>query len=217
MKRLGLFFFGCAVILAACSNEDEIPGQVIIYKEYLIDAYIEPETLEMYESDGALWLKMKGSEYATWSTGAAYQEFLRQAALHGGRLDREISIAPDIYYLGRAGYFCYAEDFESIDLTCDQPWDDTHPAGSSLNEFAYIAYCTFAPFVRSGNTGYGVVEEVKRLDQIGEKDLDMVTHGMLRVRINFKEPPQVRQVYTLTLTTESGRTMTADWVYEPSE
>ena len=220
-SKQGLFLFLLGIlVLGGCSDDEEIPGRAIIYKEYLIDAYIVPEKITTRGEYYALNLSIDGPVYATWSTGADYSEFLRLAALHGGRIDREIEVAIDVCYVYSAGYggayVSYAEDFASIDVTCDQPLDETHPAGSSLKEYCTVIFSTFAPFVRAGNSGHGVVEEVKKLDALAEGDLDMIAYGTLSIVIP-RERFSVPCTYTITFTTKSGRKLSVDWMREAVE
>ncbi|WP_418983057.1 hypothetical protein [Alistipes sp.] len=70
----------------------------------MIDAYIQPLKLTALREYDSLWLAMDGPVYATWSTGADYSEFLRLAALHGGRIDRELSIQLEVYYIYPIGF-----------------------------------------------------------------------------------------------------------------
>lgn len=67
--------------------------------------------------------------------------------------------------------------------------------------------------VRAGNTGYEVVEELKKLDALAEGDLDMIAYGTLRVRLPEKRF-SVPCTYTVTLTTKSGRPLSVDWKRE---
>lgn len=205
----GIFAF------SGCSNDQENPGKGLRteYKEYLIDVYVVPERLRVTGVTETVYFWMGGSNYGYWQKGDDLAEFLRLAALHGGRIDREVTLYPEYSYFAMGAYACYSEDFASIDVTCDQPFDETHPVGSSLNEFFTVAFSTFAPYVRNGNSGPEVVRVEKRMDTLEEGDLDMIVFGTLRVEMvsveQFSEPFQ----FTMTLTTKSGRPLSVSWPY----
>lgn len=216
MKRLFYLLAACAAFLAGCEDEKELPDATMVYKEYLIDAYIAPERLHIWDPrSGELWLTMTGPEYAVWSTGAAYEEFLRLASLHGGRIDREIEVDPFLYSsYGKGGFACYTESFASVEITCDQAVDEAHPAGSSLNDLCFFGCYTYAPFIRSGNTGHEIFDIWKPMDQITQEDMTMIAYCGMRIWLRFVLKPGF--TCTVTLTTASGRTLTAQCFREPT-
>lgn len=216
MKRLFFLLAVCAAFLAGCEEVPDDPGAMIVYKEYLIDAYIAPERLHIQDPrSGELWLTMTGPEYAVWSAGAAYEEFLRLAALHGGRIDRKIEVNRELHhYNGHSAYACYTEPFASVDITCDQAVDEAHPAGSSLNDLCFFGCYTYAPFIRNGNTGHEIFPIWKPMDQITQEDMTMIAYCGMRIWLRFALKPGF--TCTVTLTTASGRTLTAQCFREPT-
>lgn len=215
MKKMLAVLLCGILVFSGCSEVPDDPGKVpdTMYKEYLIDVYVVPEQLTLVGVSNEVYFSITGSQYAYWHKGAKLAEFLRLAALHGGRIDREVTLFPEYYWFANGDYACYSEDFASINVTCDEPWDETHPVGSSLNEFFTVTFSTFAPYVRNGNSGPEVVRVEKRMDTLEEGDLDMIVFGTLRVEMvsvkHFPEPFQ----FTMTLTTKSGQPLSVSWSY----
>lgn len=195
MKNILFVLLGGLFFMAGCDN-DSVVGKVhYVYKDYLIDAYISVDELHVNSRQQSLpEIYFSGTVYRSDAQDVAErEEFERLAALHGGRVDREIAIPETYNYDMKLGLFVtYAEDFLSVDVSCDQDWNATHPAGSSLNDVFILSFYSFAPFIYNGNSGYALTEIAKRADEFVEGDLDMLAHRNIRIYSTGRpNPPPV--------------------------
>ncbi len=66
-----------------------------------------------------------------------------------------------------------AEPLGSVSLTCEEPWDDAHPAGASLADIACVTAFTAMPYISGGYQRYDWWgnEQSDRFMAMQEKDL----------------------------------------------
>lgn len=122
----------------------------------------------------------------------------------------DTSYNKDIYYYMGAGYNeSYICDIESINITAETDWDDSHPAGTLLNDLVKINGHSYFDYIKNGYADY--------LDQMFEYTLtDINKNGIyclafgIRLRIQFSSLPDNRPIKLhLSVKTSNGDLLTS--------
>ena len=107
----------------------------------------------------------------------------------------------------------------SIDIVSNADYDETHPAGTSLNDITLFTTFSPYPFIKNGYTGKKFVKNKKTLDKYTQDDFKLIfcvaeapiysyidedNYGCL----SFTTEPTVNKEHTLTITIKDdyGRT-----------
>lgn len=208
MKKLLLLLCTTGFLFSGCDKSEEY-GESKPYRTYLLESYIYPEQLQIRFVNSWKFV-FTGKEYSLNSPDPADRmEYLRLAEKHGGRVDRKIG-----WYLW-ASFVGLAEEISSIDVRADFAWDDKHSAGSSLNDICIIYGYSCANFLRTGNAALGSCPIEFKLKDLKAGDLFAVIGDSLR--LGCPSPAtgydSDGQKMTITITTESGRTITGSYQF----
>lgn len=171
MKKI-LFIAVCAAVLCGCGKENnenktQIPHFICCYENVALVA-----EWECYEPDHiVLCVKTRGKYEHYCHVGANLEKFKELAERHG-----------DLNYKGGFHYGKYdfyyisdelsgssdskpevllSKDFEAVNIVADKDWDDTHPAGASLNDLFEFSVDNCYKYIENGYTG---VQEYKEED-----------------------------------------------------
>lgn len=97
-------------------------------------------------------------------------------------------------------------ELTDIAITCDNAWDDSHPAGSSLNDIFDITYCSFYPFINNNynkkyleeDSEYEARAITKPLSELRDYDLKLLSISRL-FSLTPKSLPQTPGLYDMKI------------------
>ncbi len=93
----------------------------------------------------------------------------------------------------------YYPDILSIDFVSDADFDETHPAGTSLNDYLLITYTNAYEYVSSGYSSEKPREQTKLLSEIESQDLLLLLSSFT---LSFIKTPEIEMKHTLTVKVE---------------
>lgn len=199
--------------LAGCSssdkNDDNDTGTYRIYKEHLVDAYIEAEKMNVQRlNETTLGIYFSGARYSITGDASEVGKFKELAVKHNDDFRGYITVDFG-YTLGN--YVSYAENFSKIEISSNIPWDENHPAGSSLNDLCYFMVYSFAPTLKGDIASGGLTYIRKHADELTVANMELLEDGSLKLGFpDMQEYLSKSQIITISLTTETGRIFTAD-------
>lgn len=248
-----------AFVLSGCEKKDEGPFTRYFFSDYLIVRYVEGDLKLAEEYSPGYTQDAPVTFYACWDVTEQYispdlsdpeksdspypaentEGFLALAARNGDEPAERKNVGISISTIYR-DFSVLADDFVSVSLTCNEAWDEAHPAGSSLNDLVRIELSSAWPLLHSGESGSDRVTDPDagafscRLSELPAEALRTVflwkyfeNHSRsenLCMRLTFEEAVpfsvefmQPRRL-TLTLTTADGRTKSASLdLVDPSQ
>ena len=119
---------------------------------------------------------------------------------------------------GMPGIIAYTPDIVSIDVCCEDDFDASHPAGSSINEYIKIAYRHAGDYIASGykDPPYPDLRRQKRqLSEITPEDLKV----LLSAELLFVTKPEKTGIHSLkiVLKTADGKEYSDTFRYDFSK
>ena len=126
----------------------------------------------------------------------------------------DTSYNKDIYYYMGAGYNeSYICDIESINITAETDWDDSHPAGTLLNDLVKINGHSYFDYIKNGYSDYrGQIFE-HPLSDINKNGIKCLAYRV-GLGIQFSSLPDNRPVKLhLSVKTSNGDLLTSDINY----
>lgn len=234
-KTISLILFATSlVVLAGCPKPEPIPDIIVgvdpppgpydnpqVSSKSFVGAYINLDSIYIdgpleYWPEIYIWpiYNYTGKKYSLFSSGEDKLIYQSLAAKHG-----------DTTYTGTTGYLPSRDlkdtvfdatattvDVVSIDVRSDADWDDSHPQGTSLNEFIRLARNSLREFIDSnynedfhpfyGRTGY-------TLSRTGPHEYDlMFSRSYGDPDLRFRSRPLINSIHNLTVTIrlDDGRT-----------
>ena len=196
MKNLVFSIAAACIICTSCSKQEESRPCV----QHYIPTYVKGEYVlsPLYANKGIslslnnVKLLSSPDKYP----GIKAEEYLSIAERNG-----------DMSYNRPADYdwdfrMAYADNFRSLHLTSDTDWDETHPAGTPLDDLIRIEASSYAAYILNGYQGDEKNIIAKRLDQIAPDELQVVHfHGFYtNPDFYFLTDPVTHGPHTLTLT-----------------
>lgn len=196
-------------LISGCSSDNSgFTGTHLIYKEYLVDAYVKAEGMNVnLLNDVTIGIFFSGPEYSIISDNASdVAKFKELAVIHKDNFQKELAV--DFSY-SVGDYISYAENFNKIEVSSSISWDAEHPAGSSLGDLCYLVAYSFAPTL-NGNVSAGGLTYIRKLiDELSEEDLKLLMAGSIQLgffgQMSFMLQPQT---ITITVWLESGAKFT---------
>lgn len=166
-------------LMYSCMMDEEFEYSTSCVKYYNL---IEPALVVKYEKSGgqdqnAKTIKVFGKVVQTvtnQSEGEDKSLFDKLCVEHG-----DVSFNRHFTLLGYSGFSCYYPDFSSINISCEQDYDASHPAGSSLNDLFQIYCSALYNWVQNGyvNQPDAHPDKTSRpLSNITENDIKMLAH-----------------------------------------
>ena len=191
------------------SENNNDTGTYRIYKEYLVDAYLEVEKMYVRQLNATtLELYFSGKKYGITSENASeVAKFKELAVKHYDDFSDYITV--DFGYTV-GNYVSYAENFTGIEIRSSISWGERHPAASTLNDLCYFTAYSFAPTLKDHAKG-GLTHIRKHADELTAADMELLQDGFLR--LDFSDGNSrlsEAQVITISLSTLSGRVLRAD-------
>lgn len=251
-------FLAGAFVLSGCEKKDEGPSTRYFFSDYLIVRYVEGDLKLAEEYSPGYTQDAPVTFYACWDVTEQYlspdlsdpeksdspypaentEGFLALAGRNGDEPAERKNVGVSISTIYR-DFSVLADDFVSVSLTCNEAWDEAHPAGSSLNDLVRIELRSAWPLLHSEESGAVTDPETAgtfscRLSELPAEALrtiflwkPFVNHSRsenLCMRLTFEEAVpftvefmQPRRL-TLTLTTADGRTKSASLdLVDPSQ
>ena len=199
---LGLILYGCS------SHED-------IWTDSYIERYDEINGLRIHQlTFGSITFIGSGRSASIKSTGEDKVWFDRICHENG---DFTYSRKVRLMY-GMPGIIAYTPDIVSIDVCCEDDFDASHPAGSSINEYIKIAYRHAGDYIASGykDPPYPDLRRQKRqLSEITPEDLKV----LLSAELLFVTKPEKTGIHSLkiVLKTADGKEYSDTFRYDFSK
>ncbi|MDE5707507.1 MAG: hypothetical protein K2H69_05010 [Alistipes sp.] len=240
MKHYLLYaFLAGAFLLSGCEKDhDESCG--IFRSDYLIVRYVEGD---MVLEEASASKHDPIVLYVSWDATKQYLSpdlsdpsrsrhpyapentdgFLAIAARNGDvRTDGKYGGAPIAAIYNH--YVALADNFASIRLTCDEAWDESHPAGTPLDDLVRIEMSSYYPEEAQPVREYAcplseLPEDALRIIDL-DKHFDNIGSGKYCMRLTFDRAVSFAgtRKLTLTLTTADGRTKSASLdLVDPSQ
>ena len=180
---LGLILYGCS------SHED-------IWTDSYIERYNEINGLRIHQLiSGSITFIGSGRSASIKSTGEDKVWFDRICHENGDfTYSREVRLM-----YGMPGIIAYTPDIVSIDVYCEDDFDASHPAGSSINEYIKIAYGHAGDYIASGykDPPYPDLRRQKRqLSEITPEDMRILLVGP---ELHFVTKPEKPGVHSLKI------------------
>lgn len=191
------------------SENNNDTGTYRIYKEYLVDAYLEVEKMYVRQLNATtLELYFSGKKYGITSENASeVAKFKELAVKHNDDFSDYITV--DFGYTV-GNYVSYAENFTGIEIRSSISWGEGHSAGSTLNDLCYFTAYSFAPTLKDHAKG-GLTHIRKHADELTAADMELLQDGFLRLDFSDENSRlSEAQVITISLSTLSGRVLRAD-------
>ena len=201
---LGLILYGCS------SHED-------IWTDSYIERYDEINGLRIHQlTFGSITFIGSGRSASIKSTGEDKAWFDRICHENG---DFTYSRKVRLMY-GMPGIIAYTPDIVSIDVCCEDDFDDSHPAGSSLNDYIKIKYRSVWSYIAAGYTGPDPYPELR----VKTRQLSEITPEDLRIllsdpELHFVTKPEKIGIHSLkiVLKTADGREHSDTFHYDFSK
>ena len=214
MKKSITVAFGClivALLLTGCNSNNGITGTHL--SKNFIQLYVVPDDIDIYhyktltpETSRSIWVTFRGE--------SVFDRIIN------GKHDLEyIALSTKYNDLSYNGYVTPASnptlagEVRDIDVTCNVDIDESHPAGSSLNDIIKIHAGSPKAFINSGYkkynnkltdefgmssiTEYGYEVIFKYLNELKPGDLDLI-HDKCILYIT-KELPKGSYDFTVTM------------------
>ena len=199
---LGLILYGCS------SHED-------IWTDSYIEEYYEINGLRIHQlTSGSITFIGTGRSASIKSTGEDKVWFDRICHENGDfTYSREVCLM-----YGMPDIIAYTPDIVSIDVLCEDDFDASHPAGSSLNDYIKIAYGHAGDYIASGykDPPYPDLRRQKRqLSEITPEDLKVLLYAELL----FVTEPEKTGIHSLkiVLKTADGKEYSDTFHYDFSK
>ena len=181
---LGLILYGCS------SHED-------IWTDSYIERYDEINGLRIHQlTFGSITFIGSGRSASIKSTGEDKAWFDRICHENG---DFTYSRKVRLMY-GMPGIIAYTPDIVSIDVLCEDDFDSSHPAGSSLNDYIKIKYRSVWSYIAAGYTGPDPYPELRvktrQLSEITPEDMRILLVGP---ELHFVTKPEKPGVHSLKI------------------
>ena len=201
---LGLILYGCS------SHED-------IWTDSYIERYDEINGLRIHQlTFGSITFIGSGRSASIKSTGEDKAWFDRICHENG---DFTYSRKVRLMY-GMPGIIAYTPDIVSIDVCCEDDFDDSHPAGSSLNDYIKIKYRSVWSYIAAGYTGPDPYPDLR----VKTRQLSEITPEDLRIllsdpELHFVTKPEKIGIHSLkiVLKTADGREHSDTFHYDFSK
>ncbi len=117
------------------------------------------------------------------------------------------------YYIGEGYNESYICDIESINITAETDWDDSHPAGTLLNDLVKINGHSYFGFIKNGYADYLDQMFEYTLTDINKNGIYCLAYGV-GLGIQFSSLPDNRPVKLhLSVKTSNGDLLTSDINY----
>lgn len=210
------WFFSSIIILfcmVGCKDDIEDGHYGEVYMEYFIQSYWEFDRMSVYGvRDTVASLDLRGKGYSYKNPDPVNRACFREYAEHFGDADfkRKVPFLASMELKG-----IYVWDIDALDVRSDRAWDQTHPAGSPLDDVIWVRAFSYGPYVRSGYQGVRDTEIYKPLGELKKGDLSMIEIGS--VSFCFPEPPADRDEHRLmvTLAAANGVMLTTSFSLKP--
>ena len=200
---LGLILYGCS------SHED-------IWTDSYIERYNEINGLRIHQlTSGSITFIGSGRSASIKSTGEDKVWFDWICYENGDfTYGREVRLM-----YGMPSIIAYTPDIVSIDVYCEDDFDASHPAGSSINEYIKIAYRHAGDYIASGykDPPYPDLRIQKRqLSEITPEDLKVLLYGP---ELLFVTKPEKTGIHSLkiVLKTADGKEYSDTFRYDFSK
>ena len=164
---LGLILYGCSW------GED-------YWTDSYVEAYHEINGLRIHQCKlGSITFIGSGRSASIKSTGEDKAWFDRICHENGDfTYSREVCLM-----YGMPGINAYTPDIVSIDVCCEDDFDSSHPAGSSLNDYIKIKYRSVWSYIAAGYTGPDPYPELR----VKTRQLSEITPEDLRILLSDPE------------------------------
>lgn len=201
---LGLILYGCS------SHED-------IWTDSYIEEYYEINGLRIHQlTSGSITFIGSGRSASIKSTGEDKVWFDRICHENGDfTYSREVRLM-----YGMPGIIAYTPDIVSIDVYCEDDFDASHPAGSSLNDYIKIKYRSVWSYIAAGYTGPDPYPELRvktrQLSEITPEDLKVLLYDP---ELLFVTKPEKTGIHSLkvVLKTADGKEYSDTFRYDFSK
>lgn len=201
---LGLILYGCSW------GED-------YWTDSYVEAYHEINGLRIHQCKlGSITFIGSGRSASIKSTGEDKVWFDRICHENG---DFTYSRKVRLMY-GMPGINAYTPDIVSIDVCCEDDFDSSHPAGSSLNDYIKIKYRSAWSYIAAGYTGPDPYPELR----VKTRQLSEITPEDLRIllsdpELHFVTKPEKIGIHSLkiVLKTADGREHSDTFHYDFSK
>ena len=194
------------VLAATACQKTESP----FYPRHLIRGYLEGDYMLLYD-DYRMGLAI-GSEaryYPSPDTRPSADEHYLEIARRNG----DTCFYQETYWLWYMERDAFAENFRSISMTSDADWDESHPAGTPLDDLFEVSVGAYGPYIRNGYVYIGdpafrlycYTSICKRMDQLEPSDLEVISDRSLSLNILSYPTVEREHTLTLTITTTAGK------------
>lgn len=232
MKRYFSFYILLSMLfsLSGC-EKDHVESSGIFRSDYLIVRYVEGD---MVLEEASASKRDPIVLYVSWDATKQYLSpdlsdpsrsshpyapentdgFLAIAARNGDvQTDGKYGGAPIAAIYNH--FVALADNFASIHLTCDEAWDESHPAGTPLDDLVRIEMSSYYPEEAQQVREYAcplseLPEDALRIIDL-DKHFDNIGSGKYCMRMTFDQVFSFTgtRKLTLTLTTADGRAKSA--------
>lgn len=181
---LGLILYGCSW------GED-------YWTDSYVEAYHEINDLRIHQCQlGSITFIGSGRSASIKSTGEDKAWFDRICHENGDfTYSREVRLM-----YGMPGINAYTPDIVSIDVCCEDDFDSSHPAGSSLNDYIKIKYRSVWSYIAAGYTGPDPYPELRvktrQLSEITPEDMRIL---LVDPELHFVTKPEKPGVHSLKI------------------
>lgn len=197
VKRI-LSFGLCALLSACSSSETPVGKEDHMFLRSYVPVYSSGEfAADPHFAGLALFRNItlgKESHYSPdyGSSGGEVNDFMQYATRNN-----DLSYDQWENWLSYHWRICCAENFREVHVVCtDTDLDASHPAGTLLDDVAFLKVRTYAPFIRRGYQGSGYEDIRKRVSEFTEEDLAVLD---VHMELEFDLPARQR-TYTVQVT-----------------
>ena len=215
-RRLKNSIKACAAVLSVLTFWSCSWGEDYWTDSY-VEAYHEINGLRIHQCKlGSITFIGSGRSASIKSTGEDKAWFDRICHENG---DFTYSRKVRLMY-GMPGINAYTPDIVSIDVCCEDDFDSSHPAGSSLNDYIKIKYRSVWSYIAAGYTGPDPYPELcvktRQLSEITPEDLRILLSDP---ELHFVTKPEKIGIHSLkiVLKTADGREHSDTFHYDFSK
>lgn len=184
------------------------------YPKHLIRGYSEGE-YELKYSDILLRVVLNGQGRRYYHSPDAVlpadERYLELARRNGDTCFYQPTYS--LWYMDRGAW---ADNFRSLSIVSDADWDESHPAGTPLDDLFEVSFAVYGPYIRNGYVYIGdpafslycYTSISKRMDLLEPQDMEVI-HDRGPALFIRSYPTRAREhTLTLTITTTDGKVHT---------
>ncbi len=207
MKKCVLFFVVTVCFIFSGCSSDEFPKQAS--DSYVLAYGYNPLSVEVGNGNvlSIVMVDSKSEDYPYYSNkskGGDIDIYHSLCAKHSDTSYPEEFVPETLYNE------CYYKDFKSLDIVCEESFDKSHPAGSSLNDIITFSTTSVSEYISKGYAGEETRNIEKSVKDLAPADLTLLPAYIPLFYLHFDSNPEVSGTYSISiiLTTDDDEVIT---------